>query len=861
MPRPSAPGRRHAACFVADTMAPSPSTGPDASFPPPQTFERETVRASLWRELRAATNSLWHSPRYGVPAFLSVALGTGASLAVFAVFSALTLRALPFPEPGQLVTVGFPGASEWSGPDALTMTHPLVAQFREHRSIFESLTARRNLSARLEVEGRLPLWTSGARVSADFFDTLGTTAEQGRTFSARDTGSEGLDVVVLRRGFWLEQFGGAPLLGKAVLVNALPKTVIGIISDEQGLPSWTDVYYPVNLAEDVQPQSFVFDATARLAKGVTPAMAQERLAQLTADLDVRNPARERLGVRVTPLRETLVRAERSWLHLMLAAVLSFLALACANLAALLATRAAVRQRERAVCSALGASRRWLAGQSLLEAIVVVLAGSLAGVGLAQLGISLANEHYADVLGNTPARIDRWVLVALFALITLCTLAGSAVPVLATRRVRPMDALAGAARASEGRAATRSRALLVALQVAVTVVLLVGAGLLVRSLQATLATDPGFDTTGVVTASVVLSVPPHDGTAASFLAQLENGRRQVQPLLEHLRALPGVLGATLGSDLPFDYHNETLTLELEPEATHQTLPVSIHSVGPDHFETLGIRLISGRVFSPVEQRAWPPQSVAIVSQSLAREGLGVEDAVGHRVRFSSPGGTYEMPWIEIIGMVESTREVSLTEPAPPSLYFPFFAYPTRSVNQGNVRVAVALKVSGSPEATMARLPASVAEVIPGAPVNDLKTLATWLGESHARRTALSQVLSTLALAALVLSVIGIFGITSYSVARRTSEIGIRRALGASRRAIRRMILLETGRVVACGLLVGLLGAWFARRLLDGFLFGVAALDPLTYGGVSLGTAVATSTAALLAARSAARIEPSRALAGR
>jgi putative ABC transport system permease protein len=825
-------------------------------------FDRESWSVFWWRELGTTVRSLLRSPRYSVPAFLSVALGTGAALAVFAVFSALTLRPLPFPEPGQLVSVGFPGASEWSGPDALTMTHPLVARFREHGSIFQSLTAQRGLGTRLQVEGQPVLQPFGGRVSLDYFDTLGVQAEQGRTFSAHDSSDGSTTVVVLRRGFWLEALGGAPVLGKTVLVNDSPKTVIGIISDEHALPTWGGLWYPVDLSEGIDPESFAFTAIGRLAPGVSPLMAQDRLSQLTRDLEVRTPGGDRVGVRVAPLREGLVQAERSWLRLMLAAVCAFLLLACANLAALLATHASVRQKERAVRSALGASRRLLAAQSLLEALLLATAGSLAGLGLAQLGIDLANERYFDALANTPARIDGSVLAGLSILISTCTLAGGAAPVLASRRVRPMDSLQGAGRASEGRAAARFRDLLIAVQVAASAALLVNAGLLVRSLQATLATDPGFESAGVVTASVVLGLPPQDGTASSFLAQLVDGRRQAQALLERLEAIPGVRRATVTGDLPFDYHNELLPMELEPGAKRQTVPVSLHGVGPGHFETLGVRLISGRLFGAEDQRAWPPQQVAIVNRSLAREGFGLEDAVGHRLRFPGPPGeANQAPWIEIIGMVESTREVSLTDPPPPSVHFPFFAYPTRGQNQNTVRFAVALQVAASPAATMARLPTIINEVLPGTPVVDLKPLSAWMAESYARRTALSQVLSSLALSAVVLSLIGLFGITSYSVARRASEIGIRRALGASRRAIRAMLLRETGRVVGLGLIIGLLSAWFARHLLASFLFGVGAVDPLTYGAVGAGVLLATTAAVLLAARSATSIAPSRALTGR
>lgn len=830
--------------------------GDDVSAPAPMEAlqQRETLAATLWGEVCAAFYSALGSPRYSVPALLSVALGTGASLAVFSVFSALALRPLPFRDPEQLVAVGFPGASEWAGPDDLRMSPPLAAQFREYHSLFQGFIAHRWLPARLQVTGGPSFAATGDQVSLEFFDALGVRAEQGRVFSARGPGADGQNVVVLRRAFWLEKLGGAALLGTTVLVNEQPKVVVGILHEEQSLPLWADFWYPTDLAERVPPRNFNLAAVARLAPGMSVELAQQRLTELTADLDVRSPSGQRLNAQLSPLRESLVQAERDWLRVLLAAVLSFLLLACSNVAALIGTRASERQRERAVRAALGAGRRWLVLQSLLEALVLVLTGSALGLGLACVGIELANQQYGDALGNVPARVDGRVLGALCALIALCTSSAALAPVLGVRRLRPMEALAGAGRASERKAALRFRELLVALQVAATVVLLICAGLVLRSMWATLDIDPGFRADGVATAQVSLRVPEHDFTEASFLAQKEEGRRLVQILFDRVKSLPGALQATVTHELPFDYYYETTTLELEPGAKLQALATSIHNAGPGHFETLGIRLLSGRAFTAEDQRAWPSQQRALVNRRFAREGLGVEDAVGHRVRFAP-----QAPWIEIIGMVDDACEVSLTDPAPPALYFPFFAYPTRATNQGNLRVSVAVKVAGSPAALLALLPRAIREVLPDASVDEVQPLSELVSRSYARRTALARVLSLLASAATVLSMIGLFGVTSYAVALRSSEIAIRRAVGASGRRMLRMILLETARVVALGLLLGLAGSWLAGRLLANGLFGIGVLDAPTYLSVSLSTLLATFAAALLAARSATHIAPARALA--
>ena len=611
---------------------------------PPMTTNRRATNLEpallvLLREARVGLSSLLQQPRYSVPAALSVALGVGASLAVFAVFSALMLRPLPFPNEERLVRLGFPGANEFSGPGDLTLSRPLVADLRKHRDVFESLTGHAVQGGRLQLQGQPVQWVSTQKVELDYFDTLGIKAVRGQVFSAREPGSS--SGVVMRHGYWLHELGGKPQIGQGLVLDGLPRTFIGTIADEQALLNDGSIWAVPDIGEPLEPWAFFSAGYARLAPGVTLEQAQQRMLELTENLEVKNAAGERLRIRLQPLREDLVGTERSWLSLLVAAVFSFLLMSCANLAALLATRASVRRHELAVCAALGATRGMLARQSMIEGFVLAAASGLVGLGLSQLGIDWANHEYAAALGNLPARLDWRVLSALLGLVLVCTLAGSAAPILALRSVSSMDALRAQGRASDGRGAGRLRQGLLVVQVAATALLLINAGLLLRSLQTLLSRDTGFSTEGVVIAKVILKAPPTDGSRESFLMQKSEVERQGRAALERVRSVEGVRSVGVGR-VPFDYASERGSLQLEPGAKQAEVSVRMHRVGPGYFETLGIEWLSGQPFGP-EHDAWPPHRYAIVSRNFAREALGVPDAVGHRMRFKPRPNAEPPPW--------------------------------------------------------------------------------------------------------------------------------------------------------------------------------------------------------------------------
>ncbi len=812
-----------------------------------------------WQEVASAFVGLVRSPRYAVPALLSLGLGVGAATAVFSLFSALMLRPLPFPREQELVRAGVAGFGG-PGSEQMMLSPAFAADFRELSSVFDSLALHHSWGARLTGFGE-PRRIALELTSLDFFDTLEVPTLEGRTFTSRGPAPDGLDVVVLRQGYWQETLGGQPVVGTRVLVDGEPKTVLGIVSDEHALPNYADMWTPRQFPSDGPRFFFTFSSVGRIAKGISFQLAEERFTELTAARQIRGRTDTVMTGTLTPLREVLVGAQRSSLGLMLAAVVVFLLLACANVAALLGTRASVGQRDRAVRSALGASRWVLARQNVLEALMLTLGGGLLGLALAFGFMQLANEEYRDVLANTPARLDPHVVMGFIGLLAVVALVAAWAPTWHSRRVLPMDALRGEGRSSQSRRARRVREALVAIQVATTLALLVNAGLLVRSVRALLAVDPGFRMDNVVAAALQASTVNGDGPE-SFEAQRADAERLARRVYERLAQLPGVSHATVAGDLPFDWFAGMQMMQPEPASGRGPQPAHPHFISPGYFETLGIRLISGRDFRADDPKD-PP--TAVVNRSFARELLGVEDAVGHTFRFGVPpdqrGRAPEPPWIQIVGMSDDALEVDLVSGARPGIYLPLFARPLGLRTPNSVGFAVAVRAPGQLEAVTAALPAAIREVAPDAAVFIVEELAERVQQSFWERTALLRVLSAFALAAVVLGAIGLFGVTGYAVAERAPEIGIRRALGASQGQILRLILRETAVVVCLGMVLGVLASWLGRQVLETFLFGVSAADPVTYLIVIGGILLVALLAALLPARAAAAISPVRALSGR
>jgi predicted permease len=496
-------------------------------------------------------------------------------------------------------------------------------------------------------------------------------------------------------------------------------------------------------------------------------------------------------------------------------------------------------------------------------------GAALGFVLAHFAVEIANREYYEVIGNTPARLDGRVVTACVLATLICTLAGALAPLLTLRRVHPADALRGEGRSTEKPRARRLRQALLIFQVAITSVLLINAGLIIRSVRSLLAVDAGFSSRDVVTAGITLPLEPigklsPEERQQAFEARTELIIAKARAVLERLRQMRGAAHATVTIDVPFDFHSWPVRLVLPtqsaqsgtPEGAQQEVTAIVHFVGPGYFDTLGTRLLSGTDFGNELTASGRP--VCMVSQAFAR-ALGVRDAVGRHLRWRDAGPPPGLD-LEIIGMVEDTIENDLTAPPPLQLYVPFAAG-ALSVS-GPTIAAFQVALRGDDPAALAReLPLTIKKVLPDAALSGTRRMDEWVNKSFWQRSALSHVLSALALAAGVLSAIGLFGITSFSVTQRTGEVGIRRALGATRAAVLSLVLLETLRLVAIGALLGAVASWFSRQLLAAFLFGIAPLDPLTYLAVGIGVALVALLAALAPALAASRVNPTHALTWR
>jgi putative ABC transport system permease protein len=821
---------------------------------------REGALRLWWHDFASALRGLVHSPRYTLPALLSLGLGLGAATAVFSVFSALVLRPLPFARETELVRIGT--ARQGGGGDRERVAAPFVQDFRALTDVFAAVAPYRQMGGRMDTPDG-PHEFSPTITSSNFFDLLGVQLEQGRAYTAQGGAPDAGDVIVLRHGYWLEAFGGAPIVGQVVRVSDESKTVIGILPDDEAMPIWADAWIPADQAVSAGGRFMPFGfAVARLQPSMNLERAQQRLDALASSAQYRDRTGALIGGQLTHLRDSLIGARSSSLALLVGAVLAFLLLACANLAALLGTRAAVRQRELALRAALGASRAGLLRQSAFEAAILVLIGGALALALALPCVKVAARDYAELLANAPPRLDARVLGAFLGLLALTTLAGSLAPALRTRKLRPMEVLRGEGRGSQSRGSRRLRESLLAVQVAATLALLISAGLLIRSMRALLAIDPGYQTNFGMTAVVVIP---------TFHARLEDGdagwirkradeRQRVGVLYQRLQSLPGARSTCLAAELPFDRIANAQEVESDLAPLEPSRSVQIHHVGPGCFGTLGVRLLAGRDFTIQDGSDAP---VAIVNRSFARQLLRGEDPIGRRLRPAAPPGyTGRLePWIEIIGMVDDVLEQDLTETASPAIYLPFLASPGVWGSESSLGFVVAVRPQGDAAPFLRTLPRFIRDVMPDAAINQVELSHDRIDISLGERSALERVLTAFGASALVLAVIGLFGVTSYAVAERSPEIAIRRALGASRGRISSMVLHETAAIVAGGLAGGLVLTWLGGGFLQAFLFQTGAADPLTYASVCLGIFALALLAALAPALGATRISPSRALAGR
>ena len=798
----------------------------------------------MWGDVQYTLRSLTRQPLFYAVVILTLALGIGANAAIFTVVNAVLLRPLPYPDPGRLMMVWTYNPRQ--GFDKDVSTYPNFEDWRRASQSFERLSGFSGASVTLTGSGD-PAQIRGARVTHEFLDTMQVRPALGRPFGPEHGRAGGERVVILAHGLWTRRFGADPaVVGRGILLNGISHEVLGVMPASFAHPSDAEFWVPMAPVGQFQSLftargSFWLSVIGRLKPGVSEAAAQAEMDGIAARLEREYPSNAGLGVRLVPLHDELVGDVKRPLLILLGAVCFVLLIACANVANLLLTRAASRTREVAIRVALGAGRRRLTRQLLTESLVLGVMGGIAGLALAawttELLRSLAPPELARL---SDVGVDRVVLAYTAGATLLTSLLFGLVPALHSSRRDVGAALKEGGRTGTDSRSGRLRTTLAIGELAVALVLLVGASLLVRSFLALSREDPGFATDGVLTLRLQLPAAKYDQPArvAAFHEQL----------IERLRALPGVQSAAAGSTLLLSRlpNSASIAIEGRPPlpGDAQNIPVPYDSVSPEFFTTLQIPLRRGRFFSHADGP--DAQQVAIVNEAFVRRFYPNEDPLGRRVTFGNPGGP-NTQWQTIVGVVADTKRGGFGRDPWAEIYFPMRQAPDR-------RVYMFARTTGDPLALVAAAQAAVWSIDRDQAIAGIRTARELLSQQEANRWFTTLLLGLFAAVALVLAMIGIYGVIAYSTAQRTQEIGIRLALGADQRSVMRLVLAHGLRIAAAGLGLGLLAALPLTRVLSGLLYGIGARDPVTFVAVPLALLVVALAACWIPARRAMRVDP-------
>jgi predicted permease len=812
--------------------------------PPPSPGE---PMRTLFRDLALAARLLIKAPVFTVAAVATLALGIGANTAMFTLADATLLRPLPFHDPQQLVV--------WSWSSAW----PHYQEYAKRTDIFEGVLASGGVTRlNVAVDGSTEL-VQGAYLSGNAFDVLGVRPVAGRTLLPSDDVSGGPIVAVLNHGYWRSRFGGdESVIGRTLRVNGRPMTIIGVAEpDFRGisLGSSPSLYLPAaasgplstgffSKVDRMTSTGFVWlTVVGRLRPDVTASQASEAMDALYTQLQPPKPGttrEERLQLEPLETRALGSGAAdvRTFVHLLLGVVGLTLLIGCANLANLLLAKAAARRREMGVRLALGATRARIVQQLLVESLLLAVVGGAAGLLVASLALqALAGFELPGGLrvATIPLDLSRTALAVTFGLSLLTGLLFGAAPAWRASRTDVLVSLRDQSRGATRRGGIRNT--LLAAQVAMSLMLLIGAGLFGRSLVAALDSRLGFQPAQVASATVNLGTARYDAPRAAVF---------YQTVLERVQALPQVAHASWTNLLPT---RGAFMWNTEIESTGKSITVYSAHVGPEHFATLGTRLIAGRPFAPSDTAA--SDRVAIVNELMAREYFGERAPIGSRLKVFNT-------WVTIVGVAENTIVEELREEPAAQIYLAFDQWLDGPQGIGTDTAHLFVKGTGDMDALLPLLREQLRAADPEAPVYALASFDETL-ETLTMPQRLGVTLFALFSAiALALATIGIYGVATYVAALRTREIGVRMALGATRSTVRRLILQQSAWPIAAGILVGFAGALYTSRAAHAFLVDISPVDPVTFALVPLFLALVGLAATYLPARRASRIEPVAAL---
>jgi putative ABC transport system permease protein len=809
---------------------------------------------NLQQDIRFGARMLARNPLFTSVAVFTLALGIGANTAIFSVVDAVLLRPLPYDEPERIVVV-------WErfafGTRPRNMVSPAnFLDWREQATSFEHMTAFREARMNLTGSGE-PEEVAVQRATAEVFATLGVDTALGRAFSPEDGAPGAPPVAVLSHGFWQRRFGGdAGLIGKTVELDGNAFTVVGVlppnfrwsvqvVSGASLAGRSADVWIPItNRLDGLTQRGRNIGVVARLKPNVMPEQARAEMTEIAARLERQYPEfNAGAGVAMYSLREQLTGDVRPALLVLLAAVVLVLLIACANVANLMMARAAARKREIAVRSALGAARLRIVRQMLTESVLLALLGGSLGLALAYGALeALVAVSPANLLTASDVGLDATMLGFTLAVSLATAVLFGLVPALEASRVNPQESLQAANKGAGGTPRNRRvRNVFVAAEVATALVLLVGAGLLVQSLLALRAVDPGFDSDDVLTVRVKLPAAkyPEDAQVVSFFNRA----------VDRVEALPGVRAVGAVQYLPFAGPGAStdFTIEGRPApAPGEPLLTDVLVVDDGYFRAMRIDVVAGREFSA--QEIVEARHVAVVNESLARRYFPGEDPIGKRVTVQMAEDPVPT---EIVGVVKDTKFLALTEDAPPTVYVGHAELPYSLMT-------LVIRTQTEPLSLAPAVRREIYAIDEDQPVGDVRTLEAWLASSVAQSRFNTLLLSVFAAVALLLAAVGIYGVMAYSVAQRTQEIGIRMALGARARDVLALVVRQGMTVTLVGIAVGLATAFLLARTISSLLYGVSVSDPLTYLAISTLLAGVALVANAVPAWRATRVDPNAAL---
>ena len=817
----------------------------------------------MLKDLRYALRRLLRSPGFTAVVILTLALGIGANTAVFSIVNATFLRPLPYPDPDGLMLLRESGGSGDMG-----VSYPNFLDWHAQQEAFSGLALYHPDSAKLKKTESTEL-VSTCLVSGDFFSVLGLHVAQGRGLTAADDRIGAAPVTCVTHAAWRKYFAAdEKLIGQTILLDGQAVTVAGILPADFRFHRSTEFFRPIapyagQLFMTMRGNHNDAYALGRLKPQVTPAVAQAQMTAIAQRLAHEYPKDDAgIGAHMLPLREHLAGEARTQLFLLVGAVGMVLLITCLNVANMLMSRSLAREKEMAIRTALGASRAQLIQQLLAESLVLAIGGGMAGVILGIWGYEFARQLIPwemQSLAESAGGLDPRVLLFVAGTTLLTGIGFGLAPAWRLSHANPNDALKNMRRTVRtwfGR--IRLGDLLVVAQVALALILLVGAGLLVRSLHRLLRVPAGIRPERVLTLQVTPPTMQFQRDPFSFTTFFSR-------IVEKLDTLPEVEAAAAVTGLPFTWNMSTMDFYVDgrPVPEPGKFPnASRHTVSPDYFRALGIPLLRGRTFDGHEKQPVVPPGLdfspqnfeaiykdvifdGIISQRMADQFWPGDDPIGKRFRLGWP--ELHAPWVQIVGVVGNTTQIGLDRGESPEFYLSLRQFPTP---EGYVVVRTRM----DPAATLASVRTAIQSVVNDEPIHDVQLMSERMAGFVSGRRFNMDLFAAFAGLALLLALVGIYGVLSFVVSQRTREMGIRMALGAQRGDVLRVVLARGLRLAVLGVLLGLAGAWSVSRLLQSQLFGVTSSDPLTYIGGAALLLLAALLACYLPARRAALVNP-------